>query len=71
MRESERRTRFINVLKYEALSVSLRCSFEERGDSDAFTLKNEGSSLVLHWCFGSSKNNFLIFGFLIVGYFKN
>lgn len=46
MRESEWRTRFINVLKYEALSASMKCSFEERGDRDAFTLKNKGSSLL-------------------------
>jgi len=39
MRETEWRTRFINVLKYEALNAS-RCSFKERGDRDAFTLKN-------------------------------
>lgn len=47
MRETEWRTRFTNVLKYEAWSASVRGIFEERGDCGAFTLKNKGSTLVL------------------------
>lgn len=47
MRETEWRTRFSNVLKYEALSASMRCTFEERGAGDAFALKNKGYSVGL------------------------